>query len=142
MVAKSRFGAVGTAGKPGNSADSGSENRGDYFVQTITFTPTIVASTAAQATGKILPTGAKVIDTTINVFTAEATGLTKTLSVGNSGAATSIINAASVAATGMVDGGTIGTPVQSGNEITYSLGSADWAEFDGEVVIRYLGSEV
>lgn len=142
MVAKSRFIAVGTSGRTGVASDPSSSNRGDYFRQTITFTPTVVASAAEQTVNFTFPTGAQILHATINVFTPEVTGLTKTISVGVVGMGSAIISGRSVAVAGIVTGGALGTPVQSGNQLTYTLGSADFVELDCEIIIDYLGSEV
>lgn len=66
---------------------------------------TIAADTAEHATNAIIPANAVVQDAYINVITAEATGATKTLSVGtlsseSQGNATGFITGLSVASTG------------------------------------------
>lgn len=136
MAAPTRFKRVGFSG----SKDTTS-NQKDTFAQTFEFDLAVVASTTAQNSGVKVPAGiVQAVSAYIDVETAEATGTTKTVSVGVGGAGNNILNGASVAATGGV-----GTPVaaainttSANNELTFSLGSADFAELAGRVVVTLL----
>lgn len=139
MAAPTRFTRVGFSGRKDTAS-----NQKDTFLQTFEFDLAIAAAITAQNSGVTVPVGiVQVVSAYIDVETAEATGLTKTVSVGVGGTANNILNAASVAAVGGV-----GTPVaaainttSSNNELTFSLGSADFAELEGRVVVTLLCQE-
>lgn len=97
----------------------------------------VVASGAAQTTGILLPPS-QILSAFVYVQSPEVTGTTKTVSVGFAGGAgTEVINAADVSATGIT--GSLANPANAplGTEITYTLGSADFAELKARVVIEY-----
>lgn len=133
MAAPARFNRVGFSG----SKDT-SRNQKDTFTETFEFDLAVVASTDPQDSGVKVPAGiVQAVSAYIDVEAAEATGTTKTVSVGVGGSANNILNGASVAAVGGV-----GTPVAAAintttanNELTFSLGSADFAELAGRVVV-------
>ena len=127
----------------------------------ITTTPT----GSEESTGWSLPAKAIVKKVWVDVTTAEATGGTKTLDVGTDGSgsndADGFIDGVSVATTGVkkgtldsagqtlgvllsVDEGGAGELVpeeditSGGETVTYTAGSADWAEFTGKIYIQYV----
>lgn len=130
----------------------------------ITATPT----GSEQDTTFDLPVPCVVTNVFVNVTTAEATGGTKTMDVGllsseTNGDANGFLAAVSCAATGLVGGSlasggqTLGALLyadESGagvlvpekhmvtgsnaKSVTYTAGSADWAEFRGELWIEYV----
>ena len=105
-------------------------------IKTVVVPITAVASAAAQSTGVFLPATVYAVRAYLNVITAEVTGITKTVDVGTNSTGDSVLNNASVAATGLV--GALNTNVlDGGEEITYTLGSADYAELDAELVLTY-----
>lgn len=141
---------------------------------------TRVAKTDEQDTGWALPTKAIVLDVLLDVITKEATGGTKTVTVGTlstaSGDADGYLNAGSVADAGLVRGkatitagasesyfasttrgallatlvagadvaGDVGTyyefpdTTMGGKKISYSLGSADFAELVANIIVVYI----
>lgn len=140
MASPTRFTKIGAASQKAKIDLNGNErNRGDYYRQTIAVVLKVVASGAAQDTGIIVPKGAAV-SVLLNITTAEATGVTKTIDVGLSGGTGAEFgNDLSVAATGVVLG--LSAPLVSGNTVTYTLGSADYVELDAELVIEIIGSD-
>jgi len=135
MANPTRFNRIGAAGQKKSTA-----NRGDWFTQTFTFTPAVVASGTAQVTAVTLPTNCVSVSVTVNVLTAEATGTTKTLSVGfDGGSATALASVADVSAVALVAG--TDNVIASGETLNYTLGSADFVELDCEVVIQVLASD-
>lgn len=118
-----------------NTIDSLS-NRGDYKWEMYTFTPKIVASVTAQLTGIFLPADGYPLLGGVRIFTAESTGLTKTLSVGIQGlGGTALIDAFPIDSVGMGNGPGVSASFTGGGELTYTLGSADFVELDCEVQI-------
>lgn len=120
---------------------------------------------AEQSTGWSLPAKAIVKKVWVDVTTAEATGATKTIDVGTDGSGSNdpdgFLNGVSVAVTGvkkgtLVNGGqTLGALLSvdedgagalvpeeditsGGDTITYTAGSADFAEFRGTIYIQYV----
>ena len=135
MANPTRFTKVGAAGQKKSTT-----NRGDWFSQTFTFTPAVVASAAAQLTTVTLPTNCVAVSATVNVLTAEATGGTPTLSVGfDGGSATALASAVTVSSVALVAG--TDNVISSGETLNYTLGSADFVELDCEVVIQVLASD-
>lgn len=118
------------------------QNRGDYAMTTKAFVASVVASAVAQSTGvKLLPGMTYLIGQ--NITTEETTGLTKTISVGFvGGTGTELLNAASVAASGFIPAATTVVAVDAEQELSYTLGSADWVEYDGEIIVHMLESNV
>jgi hypothetical protein len=131
----------------------------------------IVAATTETDTGVNLPAKALVLDVSLDVQTAEATGGTKTLDVGtlsseSGGDANGFLVGISAAGTGLIvpslaaAGVTLGallietvtdsnsdtlsarkpyaTTLHTAKSITYTLGSNDWVEFVGNIVITYV----
>lgn len=136
MASPSRYNRVGFSGSKNNTT-----NQKDTFVETFEFDVAAVASGTAQDSGVKVPAGiVQCLSAYIDVETAEVTGTTKTVAVGVGGAGNNLLAATSVAATGGV-----GTPVAaaintttSNNEITFTLGSANFAELAGRVVVTLL----
>lgn len=112
------------------------------YIKTLVIPLARVASASAQtiAANTIAgwPTGlVDVISSSLNVIAAEATGATKTVSVGYTGANTAFLNAQTCAATGYFVGARPTVNLQS-KDITYTLGSNDWAEASLELVITFV----
>ncbi len=131
----SRFNSIGLSGRKDVAS-----NRSDAFKQIIEIPITLVASATEQSTGVILPTRCVVTSTIVNVFTAEATGTTKTIDVGLlAGGGADLANDVSVASTGFVVGesGVVG----SGDEVTYTLGSADYAELEAVILLEITAAD-
>ena len=131
----SRFTSIGFSGRKDQVS-----NRSDAFKQIIEIPITLVASGAEQSTGVTLPTRCVVTSTIVNVFTAEATGTTTTIDVGLlAGGGADLADDVSVAATGFVAG--ISDVVGSGDEVTYTLGSADYAELDAVILLEITAAD-
>lgn len=136
MANPSRLDKIGISGKKNTANSLGIvSNESDVAMVVKTFKPEIVASTAAQDTGiEVLP-GAGVV-AYIKVNTPETTGTTKTLSVGLlGGAGTEFATTDSVAAAGRIATTPSDGLVDTAANLTYTLGSADFAELDCEVII-------
>lgn len=136
MSTPSRFTKVGLQGRTGVST-----NTKDAYLQTFEFPVVAVASAALQDTGIAAPSGdVQVVSAYLKVNTAEATSLTKTLTVGIVGAGANILAATSVAATGPV-----GTPVTAafagGANFSYTLATATFAELDAVCVVTVLATD-
>lgn len=140
MTAKSRVNALGTAGRK-----DATDNSQDSFIKTFEAPITIVAATSEQDTGITLPAQGIVLSAYVRVETAEATGLTKTVDLGITSNPDAIIDGASVAATGSVGqtagAGELSSVPCAGSNITYALGSADFAELVATAVVVVLGSD-
>ena len=99
----------------------------------------IVASASAQAIAYTSIDGwptkyARVMYTAINVITAEATGTTKTVSLGYAGSTTTFVNAQSVAtATGIAGSGAVVN--LAATNLSYTLGSNNFAEAVLEAIL-------
>ena len=99
----------------------------------------IVASASAQAIAYTSIEGwptkfARVMNTAINVITAEATGTTKTVSLGYAGATTAFVNAQSVAtATGIAGAGAVVN--LAATNLSYTLGSNNFADAVLEAIL-------
>lgn len=118
--------------------------------------------TTAVTTNFTFPANSVILPTPfIYVRTAEATGTTKTIEVGITGTAAAFINGLSVAATGLkqpvltdaavtmgtklfvYSGATSTAPVPtpdieaSAVALTWTPGSTDWAEFDGDLILHW-----
>lgn len=129
-------GGTGLAKQP-----STSKNRSDWFHQDFTVQCPAVTSASAQSTDLTLPAGAVIKSAVVNVITAEATGLTKTLTVSrDSNAILSAVDVSAVAVTGENNAlpDTASVYSNTADSITYTMGSGDFAELDAEVVISCL----
>lgn len=116
------------------------ENVGDYYTRTYTAPVTLVASAAEQDTGIQLPPGV-VLGTSIKVNTAEVTGLTKEVDVGVSGvSSTYLATNLNVSATGFKPA-IPGQAIDTAANLTYTLGSADFAELEAEIVVYMIASD-
>lgn len=105
------------------------------FVIPLARVASAAAQTIAYTTIAGWPTGyVGVVDAALNVITAEATGATKTVSVGYTGATTAFINGQTCAAQGYF-GGARPTANIAAKDIIYTLGSNDWAEASLELVL-------
>lgn len=137
MAAPSRFTKIGISGRTGTD-----NNTQDSFLQTFEFPVQAVLSAAAQDTGILAPKTIQAMGAYLNVTTAEATGTTKTVSVGVVGASAAFLSTADVSATGPV-----GTPVTAVYDNTalanfaFILGSADFVELDATMVLWVIGSD-
>lgn len=120
-------------------------NTADTFIKTFEIPLPRVASAAAQTT--VVEAGTKwlqILSAVIVVDVAEVTGTTKTISVGIGAGAANVLAATSVAAATVV-----GTPVtaaipvtSSTNKFTYTLGSANFAEFQGRAIVTAICASV
>ena len=137
MAAPTRFSKVGLQGRT-----SVPTNTQDTFIHTVEFPITVVASGAAQDTGIAAPKNIQAMSAYLKIRTAEATGGTKTVSVGLIGASAAFLSAEDVSVAGAV-----GTPVAlvrdnpTNANFSYVLGSADFVELDATAVITFVGSE-
>lgn len=132
MTAKTRFSRIGLSDRKDSTTNSV-----DSYKEIIEVPITIVAAATAQVTDVVLPANCLVSSATVYVGTAEATGLTKTISCGiDGGSGTAFVNAASVAATGMVAGAT--AVAGNGATVNYTLGSADFAELDAVILLEII----
>jgi hypothetical protein len=132
----SRFDAIGLSGRKGATP-----NLKDSYIKTVEFPVVAVASGAAQSTTVKTPTESiQVISAYLNVTTAEATAVTKTVDVGVTGVGAAVLNDADVSATGPVGTPiTAAVPVTTGNVFTYTLAGADFAELVATCVVTYQG---
>ena len=144
MGVATRYNEVGLAGRnPGNAAtdqrDQGTSS--DPFLRQFVIEIPRVASAAEQTLDFTMPANAIGVSGFLRVRTAEATGTTPTVDIGDSvGGATSL---ASALAAGAVANVPLETPNVnlSGAALTYTLGSADFAEFEGELVLLIQASD-
>ncbi len=143
---QTRFNNISLQGAQGQKdTQTNATNTADTFIKTFEIPLTRVASGALQTT--VIEAGNKwlqVISACVVVDVAEATGTTKTLTVGIGGAAANVLGATSVSATGAV-----GTPVEvainvnsTNNKFTYTLGSADWTTFQGRAIVTAICANV
>lgn len=143
---QTRFNAIGLEGGFGQrDSQSNGTNARDAFIKTFEIPLTRVASGSLQTTN--IEAGTKsiqVISAYVDVTTAEATAVTKTLTVGIGGAAANILGATSVASTGAV-----GTPLlaaipltSANNKFTYTLAGADFAQFVGTAIVTAICTDV
>jgi len=119
---------------------AGQFNKTDTRIITREFTVSASATASQIDTGIKLSNTVQVISAFVKVGTAEATGTTKTLSVGLfGGTAAEFLSASVVSAVGVV-----GTPLlvakdsSTFNTIGYKFGSADFAELECTVVLTLL----
>lgn len=116
---------------------AGQFNKTDTRIITREFTVSASATASQIDTGIKLSNTVQVISAFVKVGTAEATGTTKTLSVGLfGGTAAEFLSATAVSAVGVV-----GTPIlpakdsSTNNTIGYKFGSANFAELECTVVL-------
>jgi len=130
-----RYNGVGSAGVRGAVGNAG---KSDPIARTRVFNLPIVASGAAQTiSGFTFPTASNITSAYINVIGAETVGASKTISVGLAGGgATDVLNAQSVAATGLF--GASPNVNATGEDLTYTLGSADFSDGEFQLVVEYL----
>jgi len=143
---QTRFNNISLQGAQGQKdTQTNATNTADTFIKTFEIPLTRVASGALQTTN--IEAGNKwlqVISACVVTDVAEATGTTKTLTIGIGGAAANVLAATSVAAVGAV-----GTPVEAAinvnatnNKFTYTLGSADWTTFQGRAIVTAICANV
>lgn len=149
-----------TANVTGNLTGSVLTSGGDGTVYA-TASITRFADTNAHDTTIVIPAGAVVEAIYLDVATQEATGGTKTVSVGvKSGSATGFLNAVSVASAGTVRGTLVSTGQTLGGlmsvdesgagvlvpqpyvcaaatTVNYTLGSNDFAELVARIIVKY-----
>jgi len=99
----------------------------------------LVASASAQAIAYTSIPGwparyARVKYSYINVITPEATGATKTVSLGYAGSTTAFVNAGSASANAVLPGSGAAVNLATTN-LSYTLGSNDWADAVMEAVL-------
>ena len=133
MASPTRYGKLGfTANK---------DNPREAYMQIGQVALPVVASAAEQTTTYVFPSRCVIVGCYLDVETAEVTGLTKTLDVGLDTAGAAVLgNNLSTAATGSVLG--LGGVVADGDTLTYTLGSADWVEFEGQIILDLIAQDV
>ena len=134
MTSQTRFNRIGLAGR------KSAKNVKDPFVQTIEAPIVAVASAAQQDTGIPLPDGGiQEISAFIKVDSPEVTGTTKTVNVGVfGGSATAFLSAADVSTVGVTGETLISAVNTSDDTIGYTLGSANFAELEGTLVLTII----
>lgn len=135
-MSQTRFKKVGLSGRKDTE-----KNTQDTFIKTFEFDINFIASGAEQDTGIPAPAGIiQCISAYVDVTTAEATGVTKTVDVGIVGQPAVFLNDADVSAIAPV-----GTPVTAaisgGANFSFTLGSADYAELASRCVITVLATD-
>ncbi len=150
-----RFNDLGLAGrKPGNGVQGGTLQRealtvSDPFLQQFVMAIPIVASVAEQVSDIDLPDNAVMIAAFLRVITAEVTGGTATIDIGIDGVGAAVLGAGvltdAVGAIPVTVAASLPIPVTptvdvSGGTLTYTLGSDDWVEFEGELVLMVLAA--
>lgn len=131
-MSHTRFSSIGLSGRKDQAT-----NRTDAYKQILEIPITLVASTAEQSTGVILPSPCVVNSCVINVITAEVTGAVKTIDVGLlAGAPDSLANDALVSGVGFVPALT--AVAGNGDEVTYSLAAPDFAELDAVILLEII----
>ena len=118
----------------------------DPYLKTFVIPLPLVASASAQSinvsTIKDWPAYSfNVIDSYVNVRTAESTGTTKTLSAGYTGANTGFLNAQTCAAAGAFAGARPTVNIATKTAITYTFGSNNWAEAVLELVLTGIAQD-
>ena len=140
MATPSRLSKLGLSGKKGQvSSENMAINVGDWSVQNIAFKPNLVASTAQQDTGIYFPPGAAVMGF-IDVITPAA-GTTPTIDLGPTSAPDGLFDGVDVSTSGLKPMNGL-DPTSLGEELVYTLGSADLTGLDCEFVVMVLGKEV
>jgi hypothetical protein len=116
-------------------------NKLDSYIITREFEITATANASQIDTGIKLPARTQMLNGFIEVETAEATGLTKTLSIGVfGGASTAFIldaDCSAVAPVGKVNNLTV-QDTSVNNTIGYTFRSGDLAEFTGKVTLTFV----
>ena len=146
-----RFTELGLAGKPPGSTDSDQRSAlstSDPFLKQYVINLPVVASAAEQTISSgagataDLPAHAVVLSGYLRVITAEVTGGTPTLNIGTlAGAGTELGSALAAGSIADVPFENTVPIAISGDSLTYTLGSADWVEFVGELVLLVMGSD-
>lgn len=154
---------LGNRGAYSSSLGFYQTSRVDFVERNLVVRINFADGTGTNTTPITLPVGAIVFPYPIvNIRTAEATGVTKTFSVGITGTNAAFINGMSSAATGefipsltfgavtmgtdlfQFSGATSTAPVPSqfvvtsAVAVTWTPGSADWANFDADLIIPVL----
>ena len=140
MAKPTRLSKLGLGGKQNiRNADSTLTNRGDYSLRVVSFVPNLVASASPQASGVFIDP-CIILNAGINTTTGEATGVTPTLECGFVGGSDSAVFAATTVNSDntwiKVSGS--GLVASQREELSFTLGSADWADFDGEIILTVL----
>ena len=131
-MSHTRYTAIGLFGRKGED-----QNEFDAFEAGATYQIPLVASAAAQNTGIFLSPG-QILNAFVYVKTPEVTGAVKTISLGIAGGTgTELLSAGDVSSVQVV-GGDVPLDVQLSDEITYTLGSADFAELEASLVLKVI----
>jgi hypothetical protein len=136
MANPSRLSKLGLSGKQGTSV-----NVNDPYIKTVEFPVVAIASGAAQDSGVLTPTlSMQVISAYLQVTTAEASAVTKTVDVGVTSQGAVVLNDADVSAIA-ADGTpvTAALDVSAGDTFTFTLAGADFAELEATCVVTYQG---
>lgn len=126
----------------GHSGGKGRKfNKLDSYIRTIDFEIEATANASQIDTGIKLPSRTQMINGYLEVETAEATGTTKTISIGVFGGSGSafILDAdcSAVAPVGKVNNLEV-QDTSTNNTIGYTFGSGDWVEFKGKVTLTFI----
>jgi len=147
VTARSTFSAASTAGPSGSKQQptQPNANRGRWFKKTVTFKPAIVVSTLPAFSGVFLPRRAMIERVYLDTKVAEVTGLTKTINVGVEGISSLLtgtpVSTDSVQLADIKDTSLAAINTDGIIQITYTLGSDDWVEFDAEIIVEYTGTD-
>ena len=96
-----------------------------------------IQTSASPINSNIFLNFGQILSAWIYTKTPESTGTVKTVSVGIAGGTgTELINAGSVSSAGINGSTTIPLTTNLADEITYTLGSADFAELDATLVLE------
>jgi hypothetical protein len=115
---------------------SGNNSKYDTVKAIIEIDLSIQAS-ASPINSNIFLTYGQILSAWIYTKTPETTGAVKTVSVGIAGGTgTELINAGSVSSAGINGSTTIPLTTNLADEITYTLGSADFAELEATLVLE------
>ena len=96
-----------------------------------------IQASASPINSNIFLTYGQILSAWIYTKTPETTGAVKTVSVGIAGGTgAELINAGSVSSAGINGSTTIPLTTNLADEITYTLGSADFAELDATLVLE------
>lgn len=136
MATPSRLSKLGLQGRKGTE-----KNTLDSYIQTVEFPVVAVASAGVQSTNVPTPTKSmQVISSYLQVETAEATAVTKTVDIGVTGVTEAIQADTSVAATGARGTyATVAVNTNASSVFTYTLAGADFAELEAVCVVTFQG---
>ncbi len=136
MARSTRLLELGLSGRKGQSP-----NLNDSYIKTVEFPVVAVGTTTAQDSGILTPTKSmQVISSYLQITTAEATAVVKTIDIGVTSQAAVIQNDSDVSAVG-ADGvpELAAFDVSAGDTFTYSLVDTDFVELVATCIVTYQG---